>query len=462
MRRREACLNERFALHRLPCTLHIPAPLTNPSLFTIRPSLFTISSLLTPHALPFFEAIRLALDTLRVQKLKSFFTLLGVMIGVMFLIAVVSIVEGMSDYVQNDFVGRIMGVNTFTFRRRPGFNPNTTDDQWREFQRRPRVYPADARLVRSVLPASSRSAIVNQNFLYATSRYARPRFVLTIATEAEYFTMKKLIVESGRAFAQQEVVAGAQVIVIGVEVGDNLFPGLDPLGRVLRIRGTPYTVIGVLEKQGSVFGFSLDNQAIVPWTTPVSRAFQPRGDIQAMIVQGATRELMDEGIELSREALRGARHLPPGKPDNFALETEDTALQFFEGIRRQMIVFGTALPAIGLVVGAMVIMNIMLVAVAERTREIGIRKALGARRRDIRSQFLIEASTLSVIGAGVGIALGVVAAKIVAALSPLPASVAPWSIAMALLLGAGVGIVAGVYPATRAARLDPIAALRQE
>jgi putative ABC transport system permease protein len=412
--------------------------------------------------MPFLEAIRLALDTIRVQKLKSFFTLLGVMIGVMFLIAVISIVQGMSDYLTNDFAARILGVNTFTLRRRPGFNHNTTDEQFREFQRRPKIYPVDAQLVRSVLPPGSRSAIENQSFLYAVSQYARPRQVQLIATEAEYFTMKKLNVESGRVFATQEVVAGTKVAVIGIEVAASLFPGLDPLGRVLRIRGTPYAVIGVLEKQGSVFGFSLDNQVLLPWTTPVSRVIQPKGDIQAMEVQSPTREQMQDGIEVSREVLRATRHLPPGRPDNFALETVDSALEFFEGIRKQMIVFGTALPAIGLVVGAMVIMNIMLVAVAERTREIGIRKALGARRRDILSQFLIEASTLSVLGAAIGIILGLVAAKIVAALSPLPASVAPWSIAIALLLGAGVGIVAGVYPATRAARLDPIAALRQE
>jgi putative ABC transport system permease protein len=411
----------------------------------------------------FFEAIRLALDTIRVQKLKSFFTLLGVMIGVMFLIAVVSIVEGMSDYVQNDVAAKIIGgANMFTFRRRPNFNHNTTDEQWREFQRRPRIYPADAQLVRSVLPNGSRSAIVNSTQLYATTQYARPRFVLATATEADYFTIKKMNVESGRAFAPQEVATDAKVVVIGTELADNLFPGLDPLGRVLRIRGTPYQVIGVLEKQGSVLGFSLDNQAILPYTTPVSRIMQPRGDIQSMIVQSPTREQMQDGIELSREVMRGVRHLPPGQADNFALETEDSALEFFDGIRKQMIVFGTALPAIGLVVGAMVIMNIMLVAVAERTREIGIRKALGARRRDILSQFLIEASTLSVMGAAIGIALGIAAAKIVAALSPLRASVAPWSIGMALLLGAGVGIVAGVYPASRAALLDPIAALRQE
>ncbi len=412
--------------------------------------------------MPFFESVALALNTIRVQKLKSFFTLLGVMIGVMFLIAVVSIVQGMSDYVENDFAGKLFGVNTFTFRRRPNFNVNTTDDQWREFQRRPRIYQGDVDLVRSVLPPGSKSAIVNQNMIYASSPTSRRRLVQAIATEASYFDMKKLNVESGRAFSAQEVSSGAKVIVIGTDIVDRLFTGLDPLGRSVRIGGLPYLVIGVLEKQGSVFGFSLDRQAIVPYTTPVSRIIQPRGDLQSMIVQGQTREQMDDGIEASREIMRGARHLPPGRVDNFALETEDSALSFFDGIKKQMIVFGTALPAIGLVVGAMVIMNIMLVAVAERTREIGIRKALGARRRDILSQFLIEATTLSVLGAAIGIALGLIAAKLVSMNTPLPAAVAPWSIVMALFLGAGVGIVAGVYPASRAARLDPIAALRQE
>jgi len=412
--------------------------------------------------MPFFESVALALNTIRVQKLKSFFTLLGVMIGVMFLIAVVSIVQGMSNYVENDFAAKIIGVNTFTFRRRPNFNPNTTDDQWREFQRRPRIYAADAELVRSVQPVGNKSAIVNQTFLYASTQYARPRQVQAIATEASYFDIKKLVVTSGRAFSSQEVSAGAKVIVIGTDIVDNLFGELDPLGREVRIGGMPYTVIGILEKQGSVFGFSLDRQAIVPYTTPVSRLIQPRGDLQSMIVQGPSREVMQDGIENAREVMRGVRHLAPGKVDNFALETEDSALEFFDGLKKQMIVFGTALPAIGLVVGAMVIMNIMLVAVAERTREIGIRKALGARRRDILSQFLIEASTLSVLGAAIGIALGLLAAKIVSMTTPLPAAVAPWSIGMALILGAGVGIVAGVYPASRAARLDPIAALRQE
>ena len=384
------------------------------------------------------------------------------MIGVMFLIAVISIVEGMSKYVENDFAGKIFGVNTFTFRRTPDFTPNSTDDQWREWQRRPRIFNADVQLVRSALPEGSRSAVDNETFIYASSPYARPRQVQAVATEADYFAIKKFNVTNGRAFTAQEVNAGTRVIVLGVDVAEHFFPSLDPVGRELRIRGTPYAVIGVIEKQGSVFGFSLDRLAIAPVTTPLHRAIRPRGDHQQLIVQAASPEMMREGIESAREVVRAARRLGPGRPDNFSLETPEGAMAFFAGIKQKLVIFGTALPAIGLVVGAMVIMNIMLVAVAERTREIGIRKALGARRRDILSQFLVEAATLSLVGAAIGIGLGIAAAKTIAALSPLPAAVAPWSIVMALFLGAGVGIVAGMYPASRAARLDPITALRQE
>jgi putative ABC transport system permease protein len=409
----------------------------------------------------FFEAVRLALATIRVQKLKSFFTLIGVTIGVMFLIAVVSIVEGMSRYVENDFAGKLFGVNTFTLRRWNDFN---TDDNldWREIQRRPRLFPQDAALVRGVLPPGSLSAIASETFMSANSPFNRPRQVQAVATEAAYFTIKKFNLERGRAFGQQEVNIGARVIVVGVEVAEHFFQGLDPLGRELRLNGTPYEVIGVIEKQGTIFGFSLDRLAIAPYTSPLHRTIRPRGDIESMVVQAPSAVLVTDGMDAAREVLRAARRLPPGKPDNFALETQDEALAFFDGIKSKMVVFGTALPAIGLVVGAMVIMNIMLVAVAERTREIGVRKALGARRRDIMSQFLVESATLSVVGAAIGIGLGVGLAAAIAALTPLPAAVAPWSVVAALVVGAGVGIAAGIYPASRAARLDPIAALRQE
>jgi putative ABC transport system permease protein len=171
---------------------------------------------------------------------------------------------------------------------------------------------------------------------------------------------------------------------------------------------------------------------------------------------------MTENMELVRAAMRAQRQLRPAQKDNFSLQTADSALEFWNKIKGYLVLGGVALPAIGLVVGAIVIMNIMLVAVAERTREIGIRKALGATRRDILLQFLIEASTLGTIGSAIGVGLGIGLAQLIAAVSPLPASVAPWSIVVGIALGAGVGIISGVYPASRASRLDPIAALRQE
>ncbi len=411
--------------------------------------------------MPLKEAIWLALNTIRVQKLKSFFTLIGVTIGVMFLIAVVSIVEGMSQYVENDFAGKLFGVNTFTLRRWNDFN---TDDgiDWREMQRRPRLYAVDADLVRNALPPGSQSAVTSETFLSAESPFNRTRQVQAVATEASYFSIKKFNVDKGRAFGPQEVAVGSRVVVIGTEVAEHFFKGLDPIGRELRMGGVPYEVIGIIEKQGTVFGFSLDRLAIAPYTSPLARAIRPRGDIESMVVQAPNADLVTDGIDAAREVLRASRKLPPGKPDNFALETQDAALAFFDGIKSKMVVFGTALPAIGLVVGALVIMNIMLVAVAERTSEIGVRKALGARRRDIMSQFLVESATLSLVGAAIGIGLGIGLAGIIAATTPLPAAVAPWSILAALVVGAGVGIVAGIYPASRAARLDPIAALRKE
>jgi putative ABC transport system permease protein len=411
----------------------------------------------------FLEAVRLALAQIRVQKLKSFFTLLGVVIGVMFLIAVVSIVEGMSQYVEEDFAAKIIGKNTFSLRRRPDINVgNVSEETWREYSRRPRVYEPDVAVARAALPPGTVSAVENMTFAYANTQFARPRQVQVIATEPDYFKIKSYDLTSGRLFSPQEAELGSPVVIIGTEVASHFFRDLDPLGREIRIGGSPYTVVGLMEKQGNVFGFSLDRMVIGPYTSPLSRVTNPRGDIDALVVQAPNRDMLDDAMESVREAMRGFRRLGPARPDNFALETSDAALSFFDELKGRLILFGTALPAIGLVVGAMVIMNIMLVAVAERTREIGIRKALGAKRRDILSQFLVESATLSVLGAAIGIGLGIALAQIIAAVSPLPASVAPWSILLALLVGAGVGIVAGMYPASRAARLDPIAALRQE
>ena len=409
------------------------------------------------------DAIGLALSQLRVQKLKSAFTLLGVTIGVMFLIAVVSIVEGMGRYVEEDFAGRLIGKNTFTLQRFNNVGPrgNRGFDA-RTARRSPLLRMTDVEAVRAVLPANMNSSIANETFRYATAPGARPRQVQAVATDANYFQIKTFAVEKGRAFSDQEVRAGATVIVIGVEVADHFFPGLNPEGRILRVAGVPFTVIGVIEKQGSVFGFSLDRLAIAPYTSPMGRIIRPQRDISSLIVQAPRQEDLADGVEAARGALRAIRGLRASEPDNFGLLTQDAAFGFINQLKGRLILFGTALPAISLIVGAMVIMNIMLVAVAERTREIGVRKALGAKRSDIMSQFLVEAATLSTLGALIGIALGLGLAELIAALTPLPAAVAPWSIAAAIITGAGVGIAAGLYPASRASQLDPIAALRQE
>ena len=413
--------------------------------------------------MPLLEAVRLALAQIRVQKLKSFFTLLGVTIGVMFLIAVVSIVEGMSKYVEEDFIGRFIGANTFTLRRWGDFTGPDSEAEWHAMQRWPLLYKDDARYVVSVLPKDVKWAIETDASAMASSAYVhRPRQAIIYAVEGDYFQIKNYDIVAGRAIAQQEYRLGANVLVIGDEVATYFFPNLDPIGRELRIRDVPYTVVGRIEKQGSLFGMSMDRLIIGPLESGVGRITNPRGDIDGMMLKTATTTAMFDGMEVVREAMRARRHLRPAQPDNFVIETSESALEDFNEVKNVMTIAGTALPMIGLVVGGMVIMNIMLVAVAERTREIGIRKSLGARRRDILRQFLVEAATLSTLGAVVGIALGLGAAWLIASTTPLPAAVAPWSLVVATLLGLGVGIVSGVYPARRASRLDPIEALRQE
>jgi putative ABC transport system permease protein len=383
----------------------------------------------------------------------------------MFLIAVVSIVEGMGKYVEEDFASRLIGTNTFTVRRfdnvagGPGGNRGSDS---RAAQRRPLLRMPDVDAVRAALPPSMSATISSETFKYASAPGARPRQVQAVSTDANYFAIKKFAVDQGRAFTDQEVRAGSPVLVIGVDVADHFFPGLNPVGRTLRVSGVPFTVIGVVEKQGSVFGFSLDRLAIAPYTSPMQRIIRPLRDFSSLIVQAPTQADLAEGIELARGSLRAFRGLRAGEPDNFGIVTQDAAFGFIKQLKGRLVLFGTALPAISLIVGAMVIMNIMLVAVAERTREIGVRKALGAKRKDILSQFLVEAATLSTLGAAIGIGLGIGLAKLVAVLTPLPAAVAPWSIAAALVTGAGVGIGAGLYPASRASQLDPIAALRAD
>ncbi|HJS47754.1 MAG TPA: ABC transporter permease [Gemmatimonadales bacterium] len=413
--------------------------------------------------MPWIEAVRLALRTIRTQKLKSFFSLIGVLIGTTFLVAVVSIVQGMNVYMEDRFANTLVGLNTFELRQRP--NITTGDipgDVWRSWFRRPRISYDDADYVRAHLstPAIYAKFCMDRMAIKYGSKEARD--IDLVGTEETYFRIRNYELADGRPFTRQEVRTGQPVLVIGNLLSERLFEGEDPVGKEVTIRGIPYRVIGVVEPQGTLFGLSLDKFAVMPYTAPARRHICPINILDAFIVKAETPTAMLAAMGETEAAMRGRRQLRPGEENNFFLQTSEAALEGWQKISRVLMMALPGLVAISLVVGGIVIMNIMLVAVAERTREIGIRKALGARRGDILAQFVIESATISAVGAALGIGTGLVLAFAVRAFSPLPAAVAPWSIAAAVTLGVVVGMVAGVYPASRAARLDPIVALRAE
>jgi putative ABC transport system permease protein len=410
------------------------------------------------------EAVRLAFNTIRVQKLKSFFTMLGVCIGVMFLITVVSIVEGMSKYMENDLIGKLIAVNSFELRYRPNISGgDVSAAQWAEYNRRPRILESDVQPVADVLPEGTRWYMYSNDGLSVESAFSRPRTANINAIDGEYFAIKKIDVTSGRLFTPQELKNGDAVAILGPDLVKRLFPNLDPIGRDIKMGGRPYQVIGVTESQGSAFGQSFDNFVIAPFRAPVHRLLNRAPHvIDGIVVQVQSAEQLQDAEDRVGSLMRARHKLHPAQHDDFTLETADSALEFWNKIKQYLLLAGIALPTVGLVVGSIVIMNIMLVAVAERTHEIGIRKALGARRRDILAQFLIEATTLSTVGAAVGIALGFGMALIIRLVTPMPTTVAPWSIGIGVLIGAGVGIISGVYPASRASLLDPVTALRSE
>ncbi len=411
----------------------------------------------------FIEAVRLALQTIRSQKLKSGFSIIGVLIGVMFLIAVVSVVQGMNRYMTDKFAGTLLGVNTFRLRQFPDVQiGNVTDSMWRSWQRRPRVTYEDAQAVMQGLTVPVMMAWESSTRAALSAGRRQVKDVQVTAATDMYFQIRSLELEHGRAFTAQEVHVGLPVLVLGHDLADKLFEGQDPIGRDVKIFDIPYRIIGVVEKQGNLFGLSLDKFAVAPASAPLKRYVNPPRVVDALAVKAGTQADMREAITQAEAVMRSRRHLRPREPNNFAMETADEVLDFWGKISRVLFVALPGLVAVSLVVGGIVIMNIMLMAVAERTREIGIRKALGARRTDILRQFLVEAVTLATVGASAGVALGIGLAALVAATTPLPAAVASWSILVGVLLGAGVGIIAGVYPASRAARLDPIAALRHE
>jgi putative ABC transport system permease protein len=410
-----------------------------------------------------WEGVTLAFQQIWTQKLKSFFSVLGVILGVMFLITVVTVVEGLDRYVREDFSSQVFGVNTVTLGRWQEITINMSDAERRERQRRPYLRYADADAIRERLSLPARVAVESTTGGTAVGDNGRAvNQVQIIGASPEIFLIRDLGIAEGRAFTEQEAESGAAVLVLGSQTADVIFEDGVVLGRMVRIRGFPYRVIGVLEERGSLFGQSLDNLALAPARSPIQAVTAPRGYVDDIIVQALDPDQLRD-VQLEVEGImRTRRGLRPSEPADFALETADEAISFWDTISRILFTILPAFVSIALVVGGIVIMNIMLVSVMERTREIGVRKALGARRRDILTQVLIESATLSTIGAILGVGLGLGIAQFIAAVSPMPAAVAPRWIALGVGLGLTVGIVAGVYPASRASRLDPVDALRYE
>jgi len=407
------------------------------------------------------DAVGMALTTIRTQKLKSFFSLLGVLIGVTFLIAVVSIVQGMNVYMEDQFANKLVGLNTFQLRRMPNFT-DASEEQWREWSRRPRINYAEADFVESRMQTPAIFSRFCSERLPLIWNGTTAKDVDVWTADAPMFRIKNLDIESGRVFTPQEAQAGMAVVVIGWEIAEKLFKGADPIGKHVAIEGLPYRVIGRMAKQGTLFGISLDKFAVVPFDSPVHRVACRSGFMDELHVRADNVVSMKAAVSETQEAMRIQRRLKPQQEDNFAMQTAEGAL---EGWNKISAILMTALPmlvSVSLVVGGIVIMNIMLMAVAERTVEIGIRKALGAKRRDIMAQFIVESATLSTVGAGIGVLTGIGLAFAVRSLTPLPAAVAPWSVLLGVSLGMAVGMIAGIYPASRASRLDPITALRAE
>jgi putative ABC transport system permease protein len=397
----------------------------------------------------FKEAIKVALQSLWANKLRSVLTLLGVVIGVTSVIAVVTLVNGANNYVTTKFSR--YGADVFTVSKMPQII--TSSEDYQRFQKRKNILLPDYQYVKD-------------NCKLCVGIGAMQTTTSTTDTSIRGYTaqmpsLQNLNIEQGRDFTETDEEHASRVAIIGTDIQDHLFAGINPIGQELRVGGMPYTVIGVSEKQGSTFGASQDNWVAVPLTA-FQKTYGTAKTLTVYVKAGSAGKILDNAADEVRVLVRSTRHDAPGTPDDFELDENNTLVGFFSTITGYFGAVAGGIAMISLVVGGIVIMNIMLVSVTERTREIGIRKALGARPKDILMQFLIESGTMALVGGFFGVLGGILVAQLVTIVAGFPSTVAFWSVLLGLLMATSTGVFFGVYPARKAAMLDPIVALRAD
>jgi putative ABC transport system permease protein len=411
----------------------------------------------------FSDILSTAFAQIVANKLRSFFTLLGIIVSVAFLVAVVAIIQGMNAYVKENIAGAVIGANAFQVRRTPIQVGFFDDEMWKRVARRPRISPSDAAAVAAALPDADAIGMTSgwptplEDVIWRDNTVGD---VTVFGITPPYQVVQDYRFERGRPLNDIDIAQRRAVVVVGHDIAEKLFQTVDPIGKTVRVAGEQFEIIGVIAPKGRVLGQSFDGFALVPLT----RYEMLYGRRLTTTVSVKMKEAAEVAPAMARaeEAMRLAHRLRPTAENDFSIETADALVDFWKSLTAVLFSVIPAVVAIGVVVGGIVIMNIMLMAVTERTREIGIRKAVGARARDIERQFLVEAIALSIVGGIIGVMLGWSLAEVVSLVSPLPARISTWSVILAVGLGAGVGVLFGVYPARRAARLDPITALRAE
>jgi putative ABC transport system permease protein len=409
----------------------------------------------------FIELLSMAFATLRIHKLRSVLTTLGVMIGVTTVIGMLALINGLNALVMDQLAS--IGTNTLYVQKQPWVLDR---EEQLKARKRPNLTIQDAEAIARQVEHVRRVAPLLTSPVGVRFQGNEMEAVVLIGTTPEYQYITDFQIASGRPLTEADIRGGRRVVVIGATLVEKLFPSRDPLGKTMLINGHHFEVVATLQEKGAAFGADQDNLAIIPVTAYIRMISGPitRGGDESVtiVVQPDSPERIDQVSVAISALLRRRRNVPPGEEDNFNINTADQLMQTYQTITSGIFGLMIGVTTLSLVVGGIGIMNIMLVSVSERIREIGIRKAVGARGKDIRAQFLTEAVTLSCVGGIIGMLLGFGLAAIVSRVINLPAAVTWWSIVLGFGFSVFVGVFFGWYPARRAASLSPIEALRHE